>query len=176
MGSAVVDLLSLPPGPSDADPFVVLNRCSAPGGCTPILRKCFPLDLTEARDKVEHDGADAKGSYLNTIFTQLQMSGAILTEDAPDQEVLVRMVTTTLTCDQIGALPLRFSEWPAAANAAPFGKRIFGCGYAGPLVPDSVHGAIFLGLPTLDTVLCVPAVAICAADLNPEEAGPLLNF
>jgi hypothetical protein len=175
MGSAVVDLLSLSPGPSDSDPFVVIARCTnAP--CVPILRQCFPIDLTSLRDAVDLDGPSARGVLLDDIFAQLHQSGALVSADAPDQELLVRMVTTTLTCDQIAARPLRFSQWPVDDPATPWGHAIFGCGYAGPLRLDAAHGAVFLGLPTLDPVHCVPQAAVCAADFDPQQAGPLLGF
>jgi hypothetical protein len=174
IGSAVVDLLSLSPGPSDSDPFVVLARCTnAP--CVPILRQCFPLDLTSPRDAVDLDGPGAHGVLLDGIFAQLHASGALLSADAPDQEILVRMVTTTLSCDQIAQRPMRFSQWPVD-DPAGWGEAIFGCGYAGPFKLDSVHGAVFLGLPTLDPVNCAPQAAVCAADFDPRQAQALLGF
>jgi hypothetical protein len=175
MGSAVVDLLSLSPGPSDSDPFVVITRCTnAP--CVPILRQCFPIDLTILRNSVDQGGPATSGVLLDDIFDQLHLSGALVSADAPDQELLVRMVTTTLTCDQIAQRPLRFSQWPVDDPAAKWGEAIFGCGYAGPFHLDSEHGAAFLGLPTLDPVSCVPQAAICAADLDPRQSNALLGF
>ncbi len=176
MGSAVVDLLTLGPGPSDSDPFVVIARCTATGICAPILRQCFPIDLTSLRDAVDQNGSATHGALLDTIFMQLNQSRALLSPDAPDQEVLVRMVTTTLTCDQIAARPLRFSQWPVDDPATKWGESIFGCGYAGPLHLDATHGALFLGLPTLDPVNCVTQAAVCAADFYPPEAGPLFDL
>jgi hypothetical protein len=173
MGSAVVDFLSLSPGPSDSDPFVVITRCTnAP--CVPILRQCFPIDLTLLRDTVDLDGPATSGVLLDDIFTQLRVSGALVSADAPDDELLVRMVTTTLSCDQIAQLPQRFSQWPVEAPS--MGEAIFGCGYAGPLHFDADHGTVFLGLPTLDPVNCAQQAAICAADLDPRQAAPLLGF
>jgi hypothetical protein len=173
-GSAIIDLLSLPPGPSDSDPFVVIARCTnAP--CVPILRRCFPIDLTSLRDTVEAQGPTARGALLDDVFTQLHHAGALVSADAPDRELLVRMVTTTLTCDQVTALPMRLSQWPASSTTA-WGKSIFGCGYAGPLRFSQTHGALFLGLPTLDPVGCVPQAAVCAADFDPAQAGALLGF
>jgi hypothetical protein len=174
MGSAVVDLMTLSPGPSDSDPFVVLARCNN-GPCVPILRQCFPIDLTSPRDAVDKDGPAANGVVLNDIFDQLHQSGALVSPDAPDDEVLVRMVTTTLSCDQIAQRPLRFSEWPAD-DSTKWGESIFGCGYAGPLHLDSAHGAVFLGLPTLDTMNCVQQAAVCAADFVPAQAQSLLGL
>jgi hypothetical protein len=174
MGSAVVDFLTLAQGPSDSDPFVVIARC-ANAACTPIRRQCFPLDLTSLRDTVDQDGANARGKPLDAVFDELHQSGAIVSADAPDQELLVRMVTTTLTCDQIAARPLRFSDWSADDPATPWGESIFGCGYAGPLRLDAEHGAVFLGLPTLDPVSCVPEAAVCAADFDPTKSGALLG-
>jgi hypothetical protein len=173
-GSAIVDLLSLGAGPSDPDPFVVVSRCTMTP-CAPILRKCFALDLTSARDAVDKDGPNAKGSVLDEILSQLRDQGALLTDNAPHTEVLVRMVTTTLTCDQIAGLPQRFADWPLDPTTKPYGPSIFGCGYAGPLHLDSQQQLIVLGLPTLDAVDCVPQAAICAADLDPRQAGPLFN-
>ncbi len=175
MGSAVVDLLSLSPGPSDSDPFVVITRCTnAP--CVPILRQCFPIDLTILRDSVDQGGPATSGVLLDDIFNQLQVSSALVSADAPSQELLVRMVTTTLTCDQIAQRPMRLSQWPVDDPATQWGESIFGCGYAGPFHLDSEHGAVFLGLPTLDTVNCVPEAAICAADLDPRQSAALLAF
>jgi hypothetical protein len=175
MGSAVVDLLSLSPGPSDSDPFVVIARChNAP--CVPILRQCFPLDLTSLRDAVDLDGPAARGALLDDLFDQLHQSGALVSADAPQQELLVRMVTTTLTCDQIAERPLRFSQWPVDDPATPWGEAIFGCGYAGPFHLDAEHGAVFLGLPTLDPVNCVPQAAVCAADFDPTQSAALLSL
>jgi hypothetical protein len=176
MGSAVVDLLTLGPGPSDSDPFVVVARCTRPGSfCQPILRRCFPLDLTMLRDSVDAAGAGTSGVLFDDIFLQLQASGALLSADAPDDEVLVRMVTTTLTCDQIAQRPLRFSQWPAD-DPVKWGQSIFGCGYSGPFHLDAEHGAVFLGLPTLDAVNCVTEAAVCAADFDPRQSGALLDL
>jgi len=175
MGSAVVDFLSLSPGPSDNDPFVVLARCTnAP--CVPIRRQCFPIDLTLLRDAVDLDGPKTSGVLLGDIFTQLRTSGALVSADAPDDELLVRMLTTTLSCDQIAERPQRISQWPVEDPGTKWGKSIFGCGYAGPLHLDAVHGTVFLGLPTLDSVNCAPEAAICAADLDPRQAPALLDF
>jgi hypothetical protein len=175
MGSAVVDLLSLSPGPSDSDPFVVITRCTnAP--CVPILRQCFPIDLTILRNSVDQAGPATSGVLLDDIFNQLHLSGALVSADAPSQELLVRMVTTTLSCDQIAQRPMRLSQWSVDDPATKWGEAIFGCGYAGPFHLDSEQGAVFLGLPTLDTVSCVPQVAICAADLDPRQSGALLGF
>ncbi|HEX8953136.1 MAG TPA: hypothetical protein VF945_14880 [Polyangia bacterium] len=176
MGSAVVDFLSLGQGPSDSDPFVVIARCTQYGPCVPIARQCFPLDLTLARDVVDSNGPTANGTLLADIFTQLHQSGALVSADAPDQELLIRMVTTSLSCDQIAQLPLRLSQWPVDKPDTKWGEAIFGCGYAGPFHLDAEHGDVFLGLPTLDTVNCVPQAAVCAADFNPQQAAPLLGF
>jgi hypothetical protein len=175
MGSAIVDFLSLGPGPSDSDPFVVLTRCTnAP--CVPIMRQCFPLDLTLARDVVDAQGSSANGVLLADVFTQLDQSGALVSADAPDEELLVRMVTTTLSCDQIAQLPMRLSQWPVDDPNTKWGEAIFGCGYAGPLHLDAEHGAVFLGLPTLDAVNCVPQAAACASDFDPRQSAALLGF
>jgi hypothetical protein len=176
-GSAVVDLLSIGPGPSDANPFVVIARCTNDPNvpCVPVLRQCFPLDLTAIRDAVDREGGDASGTLLDDVFLQLHASGALVSTDAPDQEVLVRMVTTTLTCDQIKQRPLRFSQWAIDDPATHWGAAIFGCGYAGPFHLDSVHGEVFLGLPTLDPVSCIQQLAVCAADFDPRQASALLG-
>jgi hypothetical protein len=175
MGSAVVDFLSLGPGPSDNDPFVVITRCTnAP--CVPIRRQCFPLDLTLLRDAVDLDGPATSGVLLDDIFTQLRTSGALVSADAPNDELLVRMVTSTLSCDQIAQRPQRLSQWPVDDPGTKWGEAIFGCGYAGPLHLDAAHGTVFLGLPTLDPVNCAPQAAICAADLDPRQAAALLGF
>src|SRR5262249_3382668 len=87
MGSGVVDFLSLSPGPSDSDPFVVITRCTnAP--CVPIQRQCFPIDLTLLRDAVDLDGPATSGVLLDDIFTQLRASAALVSPDAPDDELL----------------------------------------------------------------------------------------
>jgi hypothetical protein len=175
LGSAVVDLLSLGPGPSDSNPFVVITRCTnAP--CVPILRQCFPIDLTTLRDAVDGGGPATSGLLLDDIFLQLHAAAALVSADAPDQEVLVRMVTTTLSCDQIAQRPMRLSQWPTDDPSTKWGESIFGCGYAGPLHLDAAHGAVFLGLPTLDAVSCVPEAAACAADLDPRQSGALLGL
>ena len=175
VGSAVVDFLSLGQGPSDADPLVVINGCTkAP--CVPVVRQCFPLDLTLARDVVDTKGPAANGVLLGDLFTQLHESGALVSADAPDEELLVRMVTTTLSCDQIAQLPQRLSQWPVEEPDTRWGESIFGCGYAGPLHLDAQHGTVFLGLPTLDTVNCVQQAAVCASDFDPRQSAPLLGF
>jgi hypothetical protein len=175
MGSAVLDLLSLSPGPSDSDPLVVISRCTnAP--CVPILRRCFPIDLTLLRNAVDLDGPATSGVLLDDIFIQLHGSGALVSADAPHDELLVRMVTTTLSCDQIAQRPQRFSQWPVDDPTTKWGESIFGCGYAGPLHLDSAHGAVYLGLPTLDTVNCASEAAVCAADLDPRQSAALLGF
>jgi hypothetical protein len=175
MGSAIVDFLSLGAGPSDSDPFVVIARCSMTP-CVPILRQCFPIDLTNVRDSVDSQGPAARGALLDTIFAQLHQSSALVSADAPDQELLVRMVTTTLSCDQIAKLPMRLSQWPVDDPSTKWGAAIFGCGYAGPLRLDATHNQLFLGLPTLDPVGCVQQAAVCAADFDPRQAGALLGF
>jgi hypothetical protein len=174
IGSAVVDIMSIGAGPPDPNPLVVVGRCTM-SPCAPILRKCFALDLTSARAAVDKDGPNAKGSALDEILNQLHDQAALVTDNAPHVEVLVRMVTTTLTCDQIAQLPMRFADWPLDPTAKRYGASIFGCGYAGPFHLDRLQQLIVLGLPTLDSVNCVPQAAVCAADLDPRQAGPLIN-
>ena len=71
---------------------------------------------------------------------------------------------------------MRLSQWPVEEPGTRWGEAIFGCGYAGPLHLDAEHGLVFLGLPTLDAVNCVPQAAVCAADFDPQQSGALLGF
>ena len=141
------------------------------------MRQCFPLDLTLARDVVDAQGPAANGVLLADFFTQLHESGALVSADAPDQELLVRMVTTTLSCDQIAQLPHALVAMAGRRSRHASGaSRSSAAAMPGRSTSTRQHGAVFLGLPTLDAVNCVPQAAVCAADFDPRQSAALLGF
>lgn len=76
------------------------------------------------------------------------------TSDAPDEFVLVRVVGTTQSCDEVTA---------AAADPLPaFDKsKLVGCAYSCPVLFDKVEQDVYLGFETLTTT-CEQGVRICS--------------
>jgi len=90
---------------------------------------------------------------LQQVMTSLK--GTLLTGDAPDEFVLVRLVGTAQSCDQLAQLP--DGTLPAFDDS-----KLVGCVYSCPVLLDSLQGDLFLGFDTL-TDLCEQGVRVCAA-------------
>lgn len=83
------------------------------------------------------------------------MDGTLLSGDAPDEFVLVRVVGTAQTCAEV--------ERRGDGTIPPFDEdRLVGCAYSCPVLLDSLEGDLFLGFETL-TDVCEQGVRVCAA-------------
>ena len=83
------------------------------------------------------------------------LRGFVITNDAPDQPVMLRAVATTERCDDRLVSP--------AGGTYPLldPTRAVGCAYSCPLQLDTVDGAVALYLDALDE-RCEPQVRACA--------------
>jgi hypothetical protein len=83
------------------------------------------------------------------------LRGLVVTDDAPEQPVMVRAVATTERCDERLVSPAG-GTYPLLDPA-----RAVGCAYSCPLQLDTVDGAVALYLDALDE-RCEPQVRACA--------------
>ncbi|HVE85386.1 MAG TPA: hypothetical protein VND93_21180 [Myxococcales bacterium] len=128
----------------------VMSWCSD-HPCAPIAehRACISVQFSPP------DGlsrAELRASIQDALHS---LGGTLLTGDAPDEFVLVRLVGTAQSCAEVerqadGTLPV-FDE-----------ARLVGCVYSCPVLLDALEGDLFLGFDTL-TDLCEQGVRVCAA-------------
>lgn len=119
----------------------LLSWCTGPG-CPIARRDCVPLVL-EPPLPTTTDGV------LSAAVAELRALGPI-TDDAPDDVVLVRMVVTNQPCD---ALP---------ASGRFRCDDLLGCVYSCPVQLDAVRGVVELELDALDGQCTEAEVAVCA--------------
>jgi hypothetical protein len=80
------------------------------------------------------------------------LTGQLVTSDAPDEPVIIRVVATAQHCSDI-PLDTKFDI-----------TQLVGCVYSCPLQLDFVQGDVLLDLPAL-TNQCEEAVVACASTL-----------
>jgi hypothetical protein len=111
--------------------------------CRPItnppLRKCKELEKQLAA------GEDAQGALYDMLKG---LAGTVLTEDAPDQTVILRVAAAAQPCDEILASGFDTAE-------------LVGCVFSCPLQLDLVSGDVLLDLPAFNDS-CEPQVDACA--------------
>ena len=86
------------------------------------------------------------------------------------------MVTTTLSCDQIAQLPMRFRDGPSTIPTPSGARRSSAAATPDRSTSTPSTARSFLGAATLDAVNCVPQAAVCAADFDPSQSAALLGF
>jgi hypothetical protein len=87
--------------------------------------------------------------------TMSSLEGTLVTGDAPDEFVLVRLVGTAQTCEELARRP--DGTLPDFDDA-----KLVGCVYSCPVLLDALEGDLFLGFDTL-TDICEQGVRVCAA-------------
>jgi len=119
--------------------------------CAPIAshRACVEAQFSSV------DGLTRPQMRAALQQTMTSLKGTLLTGDAPDEFVLVRLVGTAQSCDQLAAQP--DGTLPAFDDS-----KLVGCVYSCPVLLDSLQGDLFLGFDTL-TDLCEQGVRVCAA-------------
>jgi hypothetical protein len=119
--------------------------------CAPISehRACVSAQFSPAGGLTR---AQLRASIQQTMGS---LEGTLLTGDAPDEFVLVRLVGTAQTCDELARRP--------DGTLPPFDDaKLVGCVYSCPVLLDALEGDLFLGFDTL-TDLCEQGVRVCAA-------------
>jgi hypothetical protein len=92
------------------------------------------------------------GENIRAVLAELP--GAVLTEDAPDEPVIIRLVAVAkMTCDELGQ-DMAFPE-----------ESVVGCAISCPVQLDYVEGAVLLDLPAVGE-RCEGAVTSCAGVLR----------
>lgn len=118
------------------------HDCSAIGG----KRSCVTVNLpppSMAREEL-------RAALLNALRAGDPFQA---TADAPDEFVLVRVVGTTQSCDEVA---------PGGDALPAFDKsKLVGCAYSCPVLFDKVEQDVYLGFETLTTT-CEQGVRICS--------------
>ncbi len=148
--SLVVDFVRLGGAPS-CRTGKLMQWCST-HECAPIreTRSCVTVDLPA------DNGAD-RPTLRKLIHERLRtLAGRGIIPDAPDEFVIVRVVGTAQSCDEV---------MPAPGGPLPRFERqkLVGCAYSCPVLLDKVEDELYLGFETL-TAECEQGVAICADD------------
>jgi hypothetical protein len=139
-----IDLGGLPTcRPSD------IARWCTDHACAPITddpahdRVCYDFDMQLGTS----DAVKAMGDVLAAL------DGRVITEDGPQQPVIVRAVATAQHCSEL------------AAPSTPFDTtQLVGCAMSCPVQLSSVSGDVLLDLPTLSDQ-CEASVDSCAQAL-----------
>jgi hypothetical protein len=119
--------------------------------CAPIAehRACIEVQFPQV-------GGLSRSQLRQAIQDSLrQMNGTLLSGDAPNEFVLVRVVGTAQACGEV--------ERRGDGTLPPFDEdKLVGCAYSCPVLLDSLEGDLFLGFETL-TDVCEQGVRVCAA-------------
>lgn len=120
---------------------------------------CGPI--AEARQCVQFGPEQVRTAGLGPRAVLDELVGdQLVTPDAPDETVIIRVVGTTMTCDEVAAeTDLGFVR-----------NSLLGCAYSCPLVPDSVSGEVPIQLDAFQSD-CELQVAACA---DPTFGGNLV--
>lgn len=119
--------------------------------CAPIAghRACVSTQFSPVT------GLDRPQLRASIQQTMDAMKGTLVTGDAPDEFVLVRLVGTAQSCAEVEQRP--------DGTLPPFDEpKLVGCVYSCPVLLDALEGDLFLGFDTL-TDLCEQGVRVCAA-------------
>lgn len=121
------------------------------GTCRVTLRRCFEVDTCIAPGDLAST-VNAAGEGLHAA------SGGVILEEAPDGPVLVRMVGSAQSCDEITRDGLD-------------ARALFGCAYSCPAQLDAVEGTVQLDLDAFDDECGATALA-CALFLSGQRPVP----
>ncbi len=139
----VVDFIRLQGQPS-CRPSSLLSWCCE-NDCRPIetKRRCIPINLADL---------DPRTETLSDRFAQA-LAGTRLTEDAPDEPVLVRVVGLADTC----------CEEPLPSNLGnQMLNRLVGCAVSCPTILTAQSGAVLLDTLALENSCTDDFVRVCA--------------
>lgn len=145
--SLVVDLISLG-GTPDCRPSQLRDWCDE-NGCDALLdnRACISMDVE----------MPPPSSFEDQLHLAIEgLSGIPLIENTPDEPVLVRVVATAETCDQI------------AADGSFVEDSLVGCMYSCPALLDEQTQDLILDLD-VDGTHCEEEIIACA---NPSFHFP----
>lgn len=141
--SVIVDFIGLDGFPTCRLSDIV-NFCTD-HECRPITDP--PLRTCKELTKQLAVGEDAQGALYDLLKG---LAGTILTDNAPDQTVILRVAASAQPCDEILA---------AGFTAAD----LVGCVFSCPLQLDLVSGDVLLDLPAFNDT-CEPQVQACAGE------------
>lgn len=136
---AYFDFVRLP-GVFVCGPRGIANICEQ-GGCTPIAADIPGVPIVSGFEP---------GRSLESLQQELSALDTVLTDDAPDGPLLMRIVVVAGDCQDPPPRPHD-------------GTRIIGCATSCPLQLDSVEGKIPFGLPPLADD-CAESMLICAGE------------
>jgi len=146
-GAVVADMIRLEglPHCRVAD---LVNWCGE-HACVPIARERKCIDL----GPVEVQLAAANDASMPSISDAIASAVAShdLSLDAPDEQILIRVVATAQPCTDLTDAGLEFDP-----------EQLLGCAHSCPLTPDSTSGDVQLQLDTF-TGICVEQVVACAS-------------
>lgn len=117
--------------------------------CSPLegARGCVPMTL----DRPSPDRETLRGALRDSMRA---LNGRDAITDAPDEFVLVRVVGTTETCDEVMS---RSAKEPLKTN------QLLGCAYSCPVLLDRVEQSVYLGFDGF-VGKCAQGVLICSAE------------
>jgi hypothetical protein len=129
-----------------------LVKWCASHDCRPIegARACVEVELPVSVPGGQRE--DLRKALLAALKT---VGATLLTSDAPNEFVLLRVVGSTQRCEEL--LP----SASGAALAAFDAERLVGCAYSCPVLFDRVEQDVYLGFETL-VGQCEQGVRICA--------------
>ena len=159
MASLVVDFIPLGGTPDCRLPGLV-GWCTQ-HACTPLAasRICIPRDLS----RFVAGGAPLVQAGLATLMS---LSGTSVSSDAPEGPLIVRVVGTTESCDELArSADLSFDHC-----------RVFGCAYSCPTTLQAVDGTLHLDIDFLMSSMndhaCEGFVELCASPrLTPTSSA-----
>jgi hypothetical protein len=143
--SVLIDFVDLGGGLPTCRPSDIARWCTD-HACTPITddpvhdRVCFDFDQQLGAT----DAVKAMGDVLD------QLDGRPVTDDAPQQPVIIRAVATAQHCSDFTAPTTGFDT-----------TQLVGCAMSCPVQLASVSGDVLLDLPTLSD-MCEASVVACA--------------
>jgi hypothetical protein len=140
VGSMVVDFIKLGGLPS-CRPAQLQDWCES-HDCAPVRQKrsCLPLTPPDSgKTRILSNPVDA---------LLAELAGTVVAKNVPDEYVMVRVVMTTQTCDQIGDQPFDAG-------------KLVGCAHSCPALLTDYDGDVLLDLDVRDDN-CEIAVAECA--------------
>ena len=117
---------------------------------------CSPLPAARSCVPVQFEAPDADRETLRAQLQQAMRAvrGQEAIGDAPDEFVLVRVVGTTETCEQVLS---RSTKEPLVTS------QLLGCAYSCPVLLDRVDQAVYLGFDGF-VGKCAQGVLICSAE------------
>lgn len=154
-GCMVLDVIDVPGLPNCRENSLI-GACKD-GSCAVVARAL--LDMSEVSCPCPGSGSggplEQGEAILDALNALLSASGPTLS-DAPDGSVVVRLVATTQSCEELR----QGNEPDLSARFEPVGVR--GCAYSCPAILDDVDETIHLGLTGFPSSCNARAACACA--------------